>query len=150
MLAASNLKTSLQQELLRARAMRESLLVEGFSGRIVSQDASDEPATALIERIKAAREAAAQTSKGPLMTTKSKTLNRRTLLDILREHNKPMTPEQLFREAGFKPSEADQFYRELALLRDRLEEHRPTPWEAKSWPHQARITIELKRGEHEN
>jgi len=148
LLAAAQLKTSLRQEFVHARAMRESLLGEGFSGHIVAQDPIDEPAAALVQRIRSAREVDARKSKGAFMPkrhSKSK-LNRRTLLDILRDHKKPITPEQLFREAGFKPSEVDQFYRELTLLRDRLDEQRPKASEAKSWPHQARVTIQLREG----
>lgn len=46
------LATSLQQ----AEALRQSILKRAFSGQLVAQDASDEPASALLARIRAERE----------------------------------------------------------------------------------------------
>jgi len=68
------------------------------------------------------------------------------LLSLLKENNGPMTPEQLFDAAGFKPSQADQFYRELTLLRDKLREQKPEGSEAKSWPLRAHVFLQLKKG----
>jgi hypothetical protein len=57
-----------------------------------------------------------------------KKVTHRPLLDVLREHRKPMTPEQLFRESGyeaaFNESDApqdlvDAFYKELRKLTDK-------------------------------
>ena len=46
------LTTSLQQ----AEALRQSILKKAFSGQLVAQDTNDEPAAALLARIKAERE----------------------------------------------------------------------------------------------
>ena len=108
----------------RARATRESLLHEAFSGRLVPQNPNDEPASALLMHIHAAREEEARTLRGkrmPKSKSKSKVILR-PLLEILREHREPMTPEQLFRESGyqqeFEDNECrqeivDRFYEEL-------------------------------------
>ena len=53
------LTTSLQQ----AEALRQSILKKAFSGQLVAQDANDEPASALLARIKAERTAQAATAK---------------------------------------------------------------------------------------
>ncbi len=146
-LAASNqLATTLERQLERARATRQSLLHEAFAGRLAPQDPNDEPASVLLERIRAAREAEAQKPKVKRMPkSKSKSNKaRRSLLDVLSEHKKPMTPEQLFREAGFEPSQVDHFYRELASLRDKLKERRPKASEAKSWPYRAHVVLQLE------
>ena len=42
----------------RASALRRSLLADAFAGRLVPQDPTDEPASALLERIRAERAAA--------------------------------------------------------------------------------------------
>ena len=51
--------TSLQQ----AEALRQSLLKKAFSGQLVAQDANDEPASVLLERIKAERAKQSATAK---------------------------------------------------------------------------------------
>jgi type I restriction enzyme S subunit len=52
--------TSLSQ--MRAERLRQSILRRAFEGKLVPQETHDEPATALLERIHAAREAAAEAS----------------------------------------------------------------------------------------
>jgi len=48
----------IEEELRRAEALRQAILARAFSGGLVPQDASEEPASVLLERIKAEREAA--------------------------------------------------------------------------------------------
>lgn len=144
--ASDQLAATLKRQLERVPATRQSLLSEAFAGRLVSQDPQDELASVLLERIRAAREAETQKPKAksmPKSRTKPKNV-RRSLLDVLREHKEPMTPEQLFREAGFEPSEVDNFYRELASLRDKLKERKPKDSEAKLWPHRVQVLLQLK------
>jgi type I restriction enzyme S subunit len=121
--AARRLTLTLGRRLEHAKVSRQSLLGEAFNGRLLSQDPNDEPASVLLERIRATREAEAQTPKGKRMS-KSK-ITRRPLLEVLRDHKKPMTPETLFRSSGleamFNESEApqdivDAFYEELRKL----------------------------------
>jgi type I restriction enzyme S subunit len=121
--AADRLAETLERQL--AHGTRQSLLLEGFAGRLVSQDPRDEPASILLERIRAARKIEAQKPKGKRMPKSKSKATRRPLLNVLREHEKPMTPEQLFREAGyeheFKETKRSQevvgrFYLELRQL----------------------------------
>lgn len=144
--ASDQLAAKLKRQLERVPATRQSLLNEAFVGRLVFQDPQDELASVLLERIRAAREAEARKPKAKSMSksrTKPKNV-RRSLLDVLREHKEPMTPEQLFREAGFEPSQVDSFYHELASLRDKLKEHKPKDSEAKLWPYRVQILLQLK------
>jgi type I restriction enzyme S subunit len=144
--AADRMATTLNRQLERASATHQSLLREAFAGHLVSQDQNDEPAFVLLERTRAAREAEAKKPKGKRMSKSTSKSPRRFLLDVLREHKKPITPEQLFREAGFQPAQADLFYRELASLQKLIREKKPSAVEAKAWPHRAHVLLELKKG----
>jgi type I restriction enzyme, S subunit len=126
--AAERLAATLGRRLDHARVTRQSLLREAFSGHLVPQDSNDEPASALLDRIQIARQAENKMPKGKRMSrSKSKTA-RRSLLDVLRQHKRPMTPESLFRDSGFEamfneseePQDVvDAFYKELRKLTNR-------------------------------
>lgn len=53
--AADALEAEINAALTRADALRQSILKKAFSGQLVPQDPEDEPASALLERIKANR-----------------------------------------------------------------------------------------------
>ena len=55
---ADMLANEIEAGLKRASALRQSILTQAFSGRLVPQDLEDEPAAALLDRIRAERAAA--------------------------------------------------------------------------------------------
>lgn len=57
------LDAELTTQMQRAAALRQSILKRAFSGQLVTQDPSDEPASVFLARIRAERDAAAQTKK---------------------------------------------------------------------------------------
>ena len=63
--AADKMETEIDAALARADALRQSILKRAFAGDLVPQDPTDEPAPALLARIKAERAAAAKTAKSP-------------------------------------------------------------------------------------
>lgn len=61
---ADKLDEAITQSLQQAEALRQSILKKAFEGRLVPQDPNDEPASALLSRIKAERENS-QAEKAP-------------------------------------------------------------------------------------
>jgi type I restriction enzyme S subunit len=60
---ADAMATEIDQALRRSAALRRAILGQAFSGKLVPQDASDEPAAALLERMGAERAAAPKPSR---------------------------------------------------------------------------------------
>jgi type I restriction enzyme, S subunit len=60
---ADDIEVTIYTNLKRAERMRQSILRKAFAGQLVPQDPSDEPASKLLERIRAARNASASVNK---------------------------------------------------------------------------------------
>jgi type I restriction enzyme S subunit len=117
--AADRLARKLDQQLARALNMRQSLLQDAFSGRLVPQNPEDEAASVLLGRIRVDREAEARRPRGKRMSRAKPEIRargRRSLLAVLRENGGPMTPEALFRASGHSQESVDQFFAELREL----------------------------------
>jgi type I restriction enzyme, S subunit len=100
------------------RELDQSILAKAFRGELVAQDPSDEPASALLDRIRAERAAAPQQKRGSRrngvtkMPSRRKS-QRRPVVEVLTEQKAPLTPEQLFQMAGFALEQVDEFYAEI-------------------------------------
>lgn len=68
---ADKIEESVEQNLRRTETLRRTILRKAFEGRLVPQDASDEPAEELLERIKK-KMASRETATGPKMKNEEK------------------------------------------------------------------------------
>jgi len=136
--------------LRRASNLRRAILGVAFEGKLVPQDPSDEPAPVFLDRIRQERAAKAEVEKGERKSGKRKGAKnmsnheRRPLLDVLGEHPKGLTPEDLLRAAGYAITEVDDFYSELRGIAGQVEEKRPAGAKINKWPKGAKIMLRAK------
>ena len=84
---AQKAEASVEANLRRVERLRQSILKQAFSGKLVPQDRNDEPASALLVRIRVEREASHPAAKigRPTRPRRSKSLSAKQL--VLREGN---------------------------------------------------------------
>lgn len=113
---------ALENELKVCEAQRKNILKDAFSGKLVPQDSDDEPASVLLEKIKAERAAQAKLPKPK--RTKKKANNKASIMDTLFEVLKAkgdwMDAQEAFSACGVsdgtETDRIEELYAELRRL----------------------------------
>jgi type I restriction enzyme, S subunit len=132
----------------RAERLRQAILHTAFSGQLASQNSADKFRAHPTEKPEISPREPKEKITRRSMHNKFKKATiarkRRPLIEILRSNPEGLSPEDLFREAGFHQSEVDDFYRELATIADLVEEQKPQRAASMGWPVQARVILRAK------
>ena len=125
--AAGRLAIKLEQQLTRARALRQSLLREAFAGRLVQHDPDEEPAAVLLERLRsdrtrmeAVQHKAKSRSPGHAKTSVRKAMKKSLLTPAgiaaaFSRIGHKANADRLFKEVGCTPDEVTVFYETLRV-----------------------------------
>jgi len=122
--AVDRLAAALEQQLTRARATRQSLLQEAFTGRLVPQDPKDESAPVLLKRIlfekaqrkveiKKARNKLRQARSTRRITMRKQAPSPDSLAAAWKRIGGQTNARLLFNEAGFGSDNVELFYETL-------------------------------------
>ncbi|HEX7331390.1 MAG TPA: restriction endonuclease subunit S [Pyrinomonadaceae bacterium] len=109
--------------LRRAASLRKNILQQAFLGRLVPQDDGEEPAVQLLEKIGAERlqyeserkRRYKERNKKLMPKAKETAIERRNLVEFLKELPGRIKPEELFTRSGYKPDEVEEFYADLKI-----------------------------------
>ncbi|AZY93427.1 restriction endonuclease subunit S [Paracoccus sp. Arc7-R13] len=120
--AADALEAEIDAALTRARALRQSILKKAFSGQLVPQDPTDEPAAALLERIKAEKAERDQAAKHDRKYTPPRKPEARRptltdLIEVLKKQKSWISAAKAAQELGIgdgsTSDDVEAFYRQL-------------------------------------
>ncbi|RYV04119.1 restriction endonuclease subunit S [Shewanella sp. OPT22] len=107
--------------LKQADAQRKNILKSAFSGQLISQDPSDEPASVLLEKIKKEREELAKIAKTRTPRQPKKKVNvMDTLLEVLTAEDRWIDAQEAFKKCGIvdgtSTDRIEEIYTELRKL----------------------------------
>ncbi len=114
------LENDIEENLKRLELLRQSILRKTFSGQLVAQDPNDEPASILLERIRAERQAAPKPTRKP-STPKKKSRKKEVvdLISVLQSAKGWLSAQDAFRECGVSDGVETEVIEKLYLeLRD--------------------------------
>lgn len=107
---------------IQASKNKSSILSKAFSGELVENIETDETAEHLLENIKAEKQLLEEKAKLARNKTKARTkkMEKRPIIDVLKESDKALKVEELFELSGFQgdvsPEGIEAFYQELKTV----------------------------------
>jgi type I restriction enzyme S subunit len=113
---SDDIEKKIDQSLTRIELTRKTILQQAYSGLLVDQNSDDESAAVLLQRIQAEREGRDKQQVPKPKKEKKKMADenkRKPLIETLHAAGTRLTPEELFRQAGFDEESVDEFYEEL-------------------------------------
>lgn len=124
--SADELQSEIDKALARSGILRQSILKKAFSGRLVAQVPNDEPASILLERIRAERLAAPKpTRKTSTSRKKPRKKEVMDLVSVLESAGNWLSAQDAFRECGVSDGAETEVIEKLYLeLRDLEKEAR--------------------------
>lgn len=130
------LEAEVDRNLKRAAAMGRSILANAFGNPLEASSSIQKEGGNKIMQAK---------KLPPLPSPRKSDAedHRLELLDVLRLYPDGIPVEQLFREAGYRGDQVDDFYRDLALVSNRLLQFFPVDG-GKEWPASGAVTIQLR------
>ncbi|HHQ4632792.1 TPA: restriction endonuclease subunit S [Aeromonas hydrophila] len=119
-MAAKEQEKAIDLSLKQSIAQRQNILRAAFSGQLVPQDPNDEPASVLLERIRAQRVEQAKQPKPRKTKKKESSTVARKLVDVLTEAADWLPAQEAFRRCGIadgaQTEEIEELYAELRVL----------------------------------
>ncbi len=127
------LEKQVEAALRRAERLRQAILSKAYRGKLIEQNPNDEPVDILLERVRRSKDLLAQQQREhPVQKERRKVdrqerTKRESLHDILIKAGGRLTPEDLFRKAGFTKDTVDEFFEELrtAIKYEQVKQFRP-------------------------
>ena len=111
----NHFENTIEKNLLNIESLKQSVLRKAFEGKLSEQDSNDEPASILLERIKAEKEqylVREKEKKNNSIKIKIMPEELKSILEILNENAEPISSKQLWLSSD-KKDDIEEFYAEL-------------------------------------
>ncbi len=121
-----NLEKSIKENLQRIEVFRQTIYKKAFSGNLVSQNANDEPASKLLERIKEEKQIYEKMQKeiAKKRVKKIKPMeSNKSVKEILEQAKEPMEAKVVWQNSKHK-NDIERFYEELKNISKDIQEIR--------------------------